>query len=47
MRQAADRLHDILDGRIVLPEKLAVVMVGVLSAAVPIGMLWMLYGVMR
>ena len=47
MRQAADRLHDLLDGRIVLPEKLAVVMVGVLSAAVPLGMLWLLYGVAK
>lgn len=47
MRKGADRLHDILDGRIVLPEKLAVAAVGVLSATVPMGMLWLLYGVTR
>ena len=36
LRQGADRLHDLLDGRIVLPERLAVLLVGIGSAVIPV-----------
>lgn len=43
LEAGADKLHDFLDGRIVIPEKLAVVLVGIGSAVIPILLLWLIW----
>ena len=44
-REGADRLHEKLDGKIVIPDKLAVFLVGVLSALIPFAILCKIGGV--
>lgn len=39
IRQGADKLHDRLDGKVVLPDGLCVVVVGLIAALLPIGLL--------
>lgn len=43
LRQGADRLHDLLDGRIYIPDKLAVVLVGIGSAVLPALLIWLIW----
>ena len=43
IERGADKLHDLLDGRIEIPEKLAVALVGIGSAIIPILMIWLLW----
>ena len=45
LRQGADRLHDVLDGRIEIPERIAVVMLGIGSALIPFLVLCKIGGV--
>lgn len=45
IRTGADRLHDALDGKIVLPDRLAVFLAGVIGAAVPFLVLCRIGGV--
>ena len=46
IRQGADKLHELFDGKIRVPDKLGVVIVGVLGAALPIAMIMILQGEM-
>lgn len=39
IRQGADKLHDRFDGRVVLPDKLCVVLTGLIAALLPMGLL--------
>ena len=43
IERGADKLHDLLDGRIDIPEKVAVALVGIGSATIPILMIWLLW----
>lgn len=43
IRKGADRLHDLLDGKVVLPDKLWVVIVGLTGALLPTGLLMLLH----
>lgn len=43
MRQGADKLHELLDGKFRVPDKVGVVLFGVLGAVIPIAMLMWLY----
>lgn len=38
-RKGADRLHELLDGKVCVSEKIAVLLVGFLSAVVPSGIM--------
>ena len=42
-RHGADKLHERLDGRVRVPEKLAVALVGSLSAIVPLAIALLLF----
>ena len=44
VRSGADRLHELLDGRIHLPDWLMVILVGVLGAILPVWILLMITG---
>lgn len=46
IRQGADKLHELLDGKVTVPDKLGVVIVGVLGAVLPIAMIMILQGEM-
>ena len=43
IERGADKLHDLLDGRIDIPEKLAVALVGIGSAVLPTLILWLIW----
>ena len=43
-RKGADRLHEIFDGKIVLPDKLCVVVISVAAAVAPYLIGFLLYG---
>lgn len=43
IRQGADKLHELFDGKIRVPDKVGVVLFGVLGAVIPIAMLMWLY----
>ena len=45
-RQGADRIHELLEGKVVMPDFLGVVVVGVVGAIVPLWLLIKLWGVM-
>ena len=45
VRQGADRLHELLDGKFVIPDALGVALVGVLGALLPIAVLILVSGV--
>lgn len=44
-RAGADRLHELLDGKIMVcvPEKAKVILVGVLSALIPLGLMLLIH----
>lgn len=44
-REGADKLHDRLDGKFVLPDKLAVFLLGAASALIPFAILCKIGGV--
>lgn len=43
MRQGAEWLHEKLDGRIEIPEKLAIALVGIGSAVIPVLLIWLIW----
>ena len=43
-RAGAEKLHDLLDGKFVIPDAIGVLLVGVLSAVAPVGILILLSG---
>ncbi len=43
IERGADKLHDLLDGRIEIPEKLAVALVGIGAAVIPTLILWLIW----
>lgn len=43
MRNGAERLHEKLDGRIEIPEKLAIALVGIGSAVIPVLLIWLIW----
>ena len=43
IEQGADKLHDLLDGHIDLPERLAVALVGIGSAVIPPLVVWLIW----
>ena len=43
IRRGADRLHELLDGRIYIPDKVAVAIAGIGSAVVPVLALWLIW----
>lgn len=43
IERGADKLHDLLDGRIVIPERVAIALVGIGSAVIPPLILWLIW----
>lgn len=43
LRRGADKLHEKLDGRILMPDWLGVLLVGIASAGIPMALIWLLY----
>lgn len=43
IRHGADKLHDRFDGRVVIPEKLCVLIVGLTGALLPMGLLMLIH----
>ena len=43
MQKGADLLHEKLDGLIEIPEKLALALVGVGSAVIPVLLIWLIW----
>lgn len=43
MRKGAEWLHEKLDGLIEIPEKLAIVIVGISSAVIPVLLIWLIW----